>query len=300
MPQMQQQSDDDTVTPRDGAVERRGRRGGSPTLPRTEERERLARDYARTRNPRLREALILSHQGLVKFLAARFSGNGESLDDLIQVGNIGLINAVDRYRPDQGIRFATYATPTILGEIRRHFRDKTAGIKVPRPLQEMYQAARRASPALTAELGRAPGVSELAARLGATEEEVAAALAGSDAATYLVSLESGVCPSEGAGPSPVNLAEMIGCEDASLRSFPLRSDLCRALDVLGTGEREVIRLRFFDELSQHKIARRLNVSQMQVSRLQQRALARLREMLAGNLRELFAENRRAWGHRDPA
>jgi len=270
------------------------------TLPvlRADERERLAQAYARTGDPRLREALILSHQGLVKFIAARFSGNGELLDDLIQVGNIGLINAVDRYRSDQRTRFATYATPTILGEIKRHFRDKTAGIKVPRPLQELYRAARRASVLLTAELGRAPSASELADRLGVTEEAVGAALAGSEAATHLVSLESGAGSSDGSASSSANLADVIGCDDKALRALVLQSDLRHALDVLETREHEVIRLRFFDELSQSKIAQRLKVSQMQVSRLQHRALARLRDMLAGNLRELFAEDRRAWGHRD--
>ena len=115
-----------------------------PHLP-AGELERLSVEYARTRDPRLREFLVMYHQRLVRSIAARFLGAGEAIEDLIQVGNIGLINALDRYDPAQGTRFSTYATPTILGEIKRYFRDKTSSIKVPRWLQELSQSAKRAT-----------------------------------------------------------------------------------------------------------------------------------------------------------
>lgn len=244
--------------------------------------ERLSREYARTRDPRLREGLILHHQRLVKAIAARFLGAGESLDDLIQVGNIGLINALDRYNPEQGTRFSTYATPTILGEIKRHFRDKTAGIKIPRWLQELHQAARRAGVQMTNELGRTPTVAEIAARVGATEEETAEALESGEAMN-LLSLDTRQENYASSDITPT-LLDLVGRWDAALLEFEIYGDLRQAMECLEGREREVIALRFFDEMSQAKIAKKLNISQMHVSRLQQRALKHLREMLTDRRR----------------
>ncbi len=243
--------------------------------PNTELRESRIHTFTRTRDPDLRDAVILDHQGLVKSIAARFLGNGETLDDLVQVGNIGLINALDRYDPGQGTRFSTYATPTILGEIKRHFRDKTCGVKVPRWLQELHQAARRASQGLTQELGRLPSVCEVAQRLGASEEETLQALESGEIAASLMSLESSATMA-----GTINLAEVVGREDDALYDLETFGGLRAALATLNEREREILRLRFFDELSQAKIAEKMNISQMHVSRLQQRALKRLREMLA--------------------
>ena len=242
--------------------------------------ERLSAEYALTRDPRLRESLILHHQRLVKSIAARFLGAGEALDDLIQVGNIGLINALDRYNPYQGTRFSTYATPTILGEIKRHFRDKTCGIKIPRWLQELHHAARQVTVQINGELGRAPTISEIAARLGATEEETLEALESGEAMN-LLSLESHL-DAQGSGEAP-NMLEMIGQTDNAMHEFETFGDLRIAMKSLEHREREVIALRFFDELSQAKIAQRLNISQMHVSRLQQRALKRLHDMLTEDM-----------------
>jgi RNA polymerase sigma-B factor len=240
------------------------------------ELERLSGEYAHTRDPRLRDTLIAQHQRLVRSIAARFLGAGESLEDLIQVGNIGLINALDRFDPGQGNRFSTYATPTILGEIKRHFRDKTAGIKVPRWLQELQLAVRRASQSLLHELGRTPTVAELAQRLDVSEENVLVAIEASDAVN-LLSLDAHL---EGQGAvDSSSLAELVGGYDRTLQEFETFGDLRIALTRLGEREREVISLRFFDELSQAKIAQQLHISQMHVSRLQQRALQRLRELL---------------------
>ena len=252
------------------------------------ELERMSGEYARSRDPRLREALILHHQRLVKSIAVRFLGAGESLEDLIQVGNIGLINALDRYNPHHGTRFSTYATPTILGEIKRHFRDKTCGIKVPRWLQELHHASRRASQQLTAELGRVPTIAEVAARLGATEEETLEALESGEAMN-LLSLDTHLDAFGSANSA--SLWDLVGRTDAALRDFEVYGDLRTALKLLERREREVICLRFFDELSQAKIAKRLNISQMHVSRLQQRALKRLREMLAEDARLLGSYRR---------
>lgn len=245
------------------------------------ELERLSVQYALTRDPQLRETLVFYHQRLVRSIVSRFLGAGETLDDLMQVGNIGLINALDRYDPRQGTRFSTYATPTILGEIKRHFRDKTSAIKVPRWLQELHQSARRASQELVGELGRPPTVAEVAARLGATEEEVLQALESGEV-TNLLSLDTHL-DSHGRFDT-VSLVDLVGRLDRALHDFEAFGDLRSALEALDGREREVISLRFFDEMSQAKIAERLNISQMHVSRLQQRALKRLREMLSDDAR----------------
>ncbi|MDX1934624.1 MAG: SigB/SigF/SigG family RNA polymerase sigma factor [Capsulimonadales bacterium] len=247
-----------------------------PPLP-PGELERLSVEYATSRDTRLRDLLILHHQRLVRSIATRFLGAGESLEDLIQVGNIGLINALDRYNPAQGTRFSTYATPTILGEIKRHFRDKAAGIKVPRWLQELHQATRRITQTLTQELGRPPAVHEIAERLGISDEEVIEALECGEASN-LLSLDTHLEVNTTLDSS--SLFDLVGRTDKTLHDFEIYGDLRNAMEALGPREREVISLRFFEEMSQAKIARKLNISQMHVSRLQQRALKRLRELLS--------------------
>lgn len=239
--------------------------------------DRLSVEYATTRDPRIREALILYHQRLVRSIAARFIGSDESFDDLVQVGSIGLINALDRYDPKQGTRFSTYATPTILGEIRRHFRDKAVGIKVPRWLQELQSAVRKASIALTKPDGQTPSAAEIAAHLSVSEEHVLAALE-SQVAVDLISLDSQI-DGHSSGESST-IGDLIGRLDITLKEFEAFGDLRNALGSLGEREREVISMRFFDELSQAKIAQKLDISQMHVSRLQQRALKRLRDLLS--------------------
>ena len=241
------------------------------------ELERLSCEYALTRDPNLRDSLILYHQRLVRSIASKFVGGEEALEDLIQVGNIGLINALDRYDPSQGTRFSTYATPTILGEIRRHFRDKAAGIKVPRWLQELQQAIRRVSVELTSTLGHTPTPQEIALRLDVSEEHILLALESQDVSN-LISLDSHFD-----GHSSLDNAsfqDMIGQRDRLLSEFESFGDLRGAMKALEEREREVIALRFYDELSQAKIAQRLNISQMHVSRLQQRALRHLRDLLS--------------------
>jgi RNA polymerase sigma-B factor len=279
----------------------------------------MARAYARTRDERLRESLILHHQGLVRYLAGRFatpsahSMGGELLEDLIQVGNIGLIKALDRYDPRHNTRFSTYATPTILGEIRRHLRDKTPAVKVPRPLLERHQAVRRTSLALTHALGRSPTITEIAEHLGMTEDQALEALEGGEALSGLVSLEAGpsgggaaMVPGRRAGADTINLADVIGCVDSALGAFETRSLLHQALRALNARERQIIMLRFFEGMSQARVAKAMNLSQMHVSRLQQRALDRLRNLLAadGGWDTLVSaavaggvDGRQVWGYR---
>jgi RNA polymerase sigma-B factor len=230
-----------------------------------------------SRKKTLRDGWIIYHQRLVRSIASRFLGSGEALEDLIQVGNIGLINALDRFDPAQGTRFSTYATPTILGEIRRYFRDKSQGIKVPRWMQEMSHTMRQQTIQLTCELGRPPRPIELAMRLNVTEEEVLQVLASSEA-TNIASLDSNL--SGNSLLETVSLIDLIGQKDKNLSEVDEFSDLRLALKHLTSREREVIWLRFFEDQSQVHIAQSLNISQMHVSRLQKRALKHLKEILA--------------------
>lgn len=236
----------------------------------------LSQVFAQTRDFSTREILIMHHQKLVHYVAARFIGSGETLEDLVQVGNIGLINAIDRFDPNRDIKFSTYAMPTIVGEIKRHFRDKTWHVKVPRWLQELSLNSRKAQQALSVRLGRLPTVREIAQELGASEENTLEALEIAHIANA-VSLDTRLDPN---GSDSATLMDMIGRIDSAMHDIEAYTDLRRVLGFLDVRERQVIQLRFFDELSQAKIARKMGISQMHVSRLQQRALSRLHELLA--------------------
>ena len=237
--------------------------------------------YARTRDPQARATLILHHQPLVRYVAARFRDSREPMEDLVQVGTLGLIKAVDGYDPARGVKFSAYALPTILGEIKRHFRDRTWHVKVPRWLQERALAVRQAEQRLTALRGRPATIPEVASSLGLTEDEAAEAL-GLHETSGTVSLD-GQLDAYGGGKA-ATLADVIGRIDAALHDVEAYTDLRRALARLEEREASVLHLRFFEELSQTAIAQRLGVSQMQVSRLERRALGRLRDILTDNAR----------------
>ncbi len=224
----------------------------------------------------LRQELVLAHLNLVRYLAAKFANRGEPLDDLIQVGMLGLLKAIDRFEPGRGVEFSTYATPTIVGEIKRYFRDKGWALKVPRRLQELNLALNRAVEKMTVELGRSPTVAELAQALGATEEEIYEAQELGQAYVPL-SLDSETGSDDERRSQ--TLGEQLGITDGSLERLEERANLERAFSVLTGRERAILRLRFYEAVSQTEIARRLNVSQMHVSRLQQRALEKLRAVL---------------------
>jgi RNA polymerase sigma-B factor len=238
--------------------------------------EELFRRYYRSRNPEIREQLVMAHMNLVRFLAKKFANRGEPLDDLIGVGTIGLMHAIDRFDPERGIRFATFATPTIVGEIKRHFRDRGWAIKVPRRLQEVNLAANKAVEQLTAKLNRSPTAQEVADAIGASLEET---LEGMELGHLyeLVSLDNELGDDD--DDSRSRLEDYVGQEDVGFEEYGLRSRLEDAIGRLSPRERKIIILRFFKGWSQTDVARELDISQMHVSRLQHKALARLREMV---------------------
>ncbi len=235
---------------------------------------RLFAEYAKTRDPKVREQLVPQYAALVHSLARRFAGRGEPLEDLEQVGYLGLIAAINRFDPDLGLEFTTFATPTILGEIKRYFRDKSWAVRVPRRLQETYARVVRTQQELSQELGRGPTVPEIAARLELEPDEVLQALEAGPAQRAL-SLESPA----GQGDSEGELGDRIGAEDENLSRIELQNMLAGAMRHLTPREREIMVLRFVEQLPQTEVARRLGISQMHVSRLQRAALAQLKREL---------------------
>lgn len=220
-----------------------------------------------------RTRCILEHENLVRYLAGKFANRGIPLEDLVQVGMIGLINAVDRFDRDRGIKFSTYATPTIVGEIRRYFRDKGWSMKVPRRLQELNMAASKAAHTLAAKSGHPPSVQEIAEHIGATEDDTLAAMELANAYDT-VSLDAPLTSDGDAGP--LSIAEFVGEEDGAIAHVYEYGDLTEAMMRLQPRERAVIYYRFFQDFSQTQVAKRLNISQMHVSRIQQKALKLLK------------------------
>jgi RNA polymerase sigma-B factor len=223
-----------------------------------------------------RNELVTLHLPLVNFLARRFRDRGEPLDDLIQVGTIGLINAVDRFDAERGFEFSSFATPTIIGEIKRHFRDKGWAIRVPRRAQELRMMLNQATVELTQSTGRSPNVRELAAHLKITEEEVIDGIEAA-AAYSTTSLDAHVGNDEDAS----TIADFMGDDDPDLGNVEDREALRPLLAALPARERQILGKRFFQGMTQGQIAEELNISQMHVSRLLAKSLATLREgMLA--------------------
>ena len=223
---------------------------------------------------RLRATLVELHLPLVEYLARRFRNRGEWLDDLTQVATIGLIKSIDRFDLERGVEFSTYATPTIVGEIKRHFRDKGWAVRVPRRLQELKLSLTKAIGELAQREGRAPTVSELAAHLQMTEEEVLEGLESANAYST-VSLDA---PDSGDEDAPA-VADSLGMIDEALEGVEYRESLKPLLERLPPREKKILLLRFFGNLTQSQIAAELGISQMHVSRLLARTLAQLREGL---------------------
>lgn len=238
--------------------------------------EELLRIYAETRNPKLREQLIVRHLNLVTRLARRYSTRDDDLDDLIQVGYIGLMNAIDRFDPSKGVLFTTYAVPTVEGEMLRYLRDKASIVRIPRQLQELRSTARRIDERLTQELGRQPSRAELAAALHVSENDLAAAQW--NRITNMVSLDQEIAPGDEDDGSGA-MVDYLGREDEEMQRLAERSVLERALSELTPRERSILYLYFVEELPQTEIAGRLGISQMHVSRLQRQAITRMREAL---------------------
>ena len=223
---------------------------------------------------RIRGELVEMHLPLVEYLARRFRNRGEWLDDLTQVATIGLIKSIDRFDLDRGVEFSTYATPTIVGEIKRHFRDKGWAVRVPRRLQELKLALTKAIGDLAQRQGRAPTVAELATHLQMTEEEVLEGLESANAYST-VSLDA---PDSGDEDAPA-VAESLGMLDEALEGVEYRESLKPLLEQLPPREKKILLLRFFGNMTQSQIATELGISQMHVSRLLARTLTQLREGL---------------------
>lgn len=269
------------LTAEQRAEARRAAAAATRDLPGTP-KGKLAWDKARTRelfrlykqegDEDARSELVMSHLNLVRFLASKFKNRGEPLDDLIQVGTIGLIKAIDRFDPDRGLEFTTYATPTVLGEIKRHFRDKGWSVRVPRRLQELSAKVNQATDELTKELQRSPSTEEVAAKLGVSVDEVLEAMESSSAYTSV--------PLEGGGSDEDETPAIIdhyASVDEDLTSADDRMVIEDTIRDFSPREQEVIRMRFNDGLTQIEIAKRLGISQVQVSRLLRRTLKKLQE-----------------------
>lgn len=234
----------------------------------------LFRRYKEEGDEEARNQLVMNHLNLVRYLASKFKNRGEPLDDLVQVGTIGLIKAIDRFEPSRGLEFTTYATPTIMGEIKRHFRDKGWSVRVPRRLQELSAKVNQVTEELTNELQRTPSVAEIAERAGAGVEDVLEAMESSSAYSS-VPLEGGA---DGEDDTP-SVIDHYATEDAALTSSDDRMLLEDAIRDFSSRERGIIRMRFEEGLTQAEIAKKLGISQVQVSRLLRRTLARLHEKI---------------------
>jgi RNA polymerase sigma-B factor len=234
----------------------------------------LLRNYARTRDEAAREELVNRFLPFARSLAMRYSGGVEPSEDLIQVASLGLVSALERFDPDRGVPFAAFAGPTILGELRRHFRDRVWTLRVPRGLQERIRDVEGAIAKLSHQLERSPTVSEIAGRLELQEADVLEAFEAT-VARRTVSLDAPAAGTEPGEEAP--MTERIGTEDPGFELVDDRGAIDASADVLDEIEREVLRLRFAEDLTQSKIAERVGYSQMHVSRILRRALRKLRD-----------------------
>ena len=228
-------------------------------------------DAARTA---ARESLVHLHLPLVEHCARRFRNRGEPHEDLVQVGTIGLIKAVDRFETDRGVEFSTYATPTIIGEIKRHFRDKGWAIRVPRRLQELRMQITAATAELTQNLGRSPTPRELAEVIGCSVEEIVEGMESSNAYSTL-SLDA----SDSSDDGPPSMLDTLGVVDHNHEHVEVRESLKPLLEGLDPREKRILLLRFFKNMTQSQIAEEIGVSQMHVSRLLTKTLMQLRASL---------------------
>ena len=264
----------------ESAVEKSPRRRLSSRMP----KGRLAWDKDRTRelfrrfkeegDEDAREQLIMSHLNLVRFLASKFKNRGEPLDDLVQVGTIGLIKAIDRFDTTRGLEFTTFATPTIMGGIKRHFRDKGWSVRVPRRLQELSSKVNQVTDELTKDLQRSPSVEEIAEALDSNVDEVLEAMESSSAYSS-VPLEAG---GQGDDEAPSVIDHYV-TEDEDLAASDDRMVLEETVRDFSPREQEIIRMRFLEGMTQVEIAKKLGISQVQVSRLLRRTLQKVQEKI---------------------
>ena len=231
-------------------------------------------DAAQPARDAARDALVGLHLPLVEHCARRFRNRGEPFEDLVQVGTIGLIKAVDRFDAERGVEFSTYATPTIIGEIKRYFRDKGWAIRVPRRLQELRMQIGAASAELIQSLGRSPTARELADHIGCSVEDIVEGIESSNAYSTL-SLDA----HDDAEDAAASMLDAIGVDDEGLEHVEIRESIKPLLDRLNAREKKILLLRFFKNMTQSQIAEEIGVSQMHVSRLLNRTLEQLRSSL---------------------
>lgn len=229
--------------------------------------------YVRTKDPAIRDRIVEAHLRLASYLARRFANRGQPLEDLTQVASLGLLKAVERFDPAMGLEFSTYATTTIVGELKRHLRDRGWAVKAPRRMQELYLSLGTVLDSLTQQLGRSPTIPELAEAASVSEEEVLDALEAGQAYRF-ASLDSpSPDPDLPAGP-----VASLGGDDPEMERVELRASLERLLSALPPQDQEVVRMKFFEGRTQAEIARQLGVSQMQVSRSLNKSVAALRAL----------------------
>ena len=239
----------------------------------------LLRRYHEQGDLAAREQLIEQYMSLVRSLARRYSYRGEQLEDLVQIGAIGLIKAIDRFDVNRGVELTTYATPNIIGEIKRHFRDRGWAVRVPRGLQELNIQLSRLVEQLTVQHGRSPTISELAKAAGVTDEEVLEALESGRAYSSL-SLSAGSGGHDDDGE--LDPLESLGTVEHQYEVSEDRAVLAPGFRVLDERERAILHLRFFEGLTQSQIAQQVGISQMHVSRLIRRSLEKIREEIAAD------------------
>ena len=239
-----------------------------------DERTLLVR-YARTRDPKILDELVKTFMPLARRLAARYRGDWEPVEDLEQVASLGLVKALDRFDPSRGVAFSSYAVPTILGELKRHFRDRGWSVRFPRDLQERIGRVDRGIAELSARLGRAPSVNEVAAKLEIDPEEVLEAMEAGQA-RHAISLDVQSQTEDGEGDP---LKERLGRSDPGFDTVEYGAAIEEVLDSLAKRDRVVLHLRFVEDMTQTEIAQRVGISQMHVSRVLRATLRRLREQV---------------------
>ena len=231
--------------------------------------------HRRTGDPAVVEELVVRYEPLVRSVARRYRSRGEPFDDLVQVANVGLLKAIQRFDPDRGFAFTSFATPTMLGELKRYFRDSGWAVHVPRGVKERALELATVSDKLSARLGRSPSIAELAQELGATQEETLEALEAFHG-RHASPLERGHDEDDDSGS--LSPAATIGAEDAGLERAEYMTVIARGVDALSDADRRLLHLRFEEDLTQSEIAKRIGTSQMQVSRLLRAAIDKIRRV----------------------
>jgi RNA polymerase sigma-B factor len=239
----------------------------------------LLREFARTRDKQLKAHLVERFLPLARSLASRYRGRGEPMEDLVQIASVGLVNAIDRFDPERGFSFPTFAVPTILGELRRHFRDRGWAVHVDRGLKERHATVERAIGELSKRLGRPPSVGEISERVGLSEEDVLEAIDAGNA-HHALSIDAGVPEGDDEDRPPI--VESLGDSDPGYEAIEYGEAIAPILDELSRRDRTIIHLRFVEDRTQTEIATEVGVSQMQVSRILRSTLEKLREQVPDN------------------